>query len=553
MHRSQINTISTPQVRFRWLTLNLVIAAWSLAVATLVMAPPAFAKDKGNDEGALGPGCAPERPAIAHHAGGVVVESPRGKAHTPPIPCTSSTGFRTAEISLVVTNDGTLLFQPAFDTTGAPIGLLRSVNQGENWDFVNPTVTPPRIPGVDMNLWVDRDTGRAFWSSDGVGLMAFGIPSRDENVYIDHSDDDGKTWVRSSPLPMFYDHTQIFSGPPTIGLKHLMQRYPNVIYVAVSGGFTCFVFNFCGTQVAKSLDGAVTFGQPVAVPYPPECPSPGTNPTGGYGLNGVVSRDGTVYLPFTPCERPYVAISHDEGSTWQLSLVADTETIGWGELGLGVDKEGNLYATWTAAADRLPYLAISRDRALHWSAPLMIAAPGVNEAAEPQLVAGARGQVAISYYGSKNSPGVPFPPPCTDASVSCPGYESETWDTYITETFNALARQPLFWSATLNDPTQPTWYGLTPSSLRVPNGFAGGSSAGTQGGPSLGGRMDYYGMTIAPDDTPWVAFAQECPFGLPIGGNPNCSQAAGGPNDGLFGLVGRLVRVHGEADEDNDH
>jgi hypothetical protein len=60
-------------------------------------------------------------------------------------------------------------------------------------------------------------------------------------------------------------------------------------------------------------------------------------------------------------------------------------------------------------------------------------------------------------------------------------------------------------------------------------------------------------MTIAPDDTPWVGFAQECPFGLPIGGNPNCSQAAGGPNDGLFGLVGRLVRVHGEADEDDDH
>lgn len=134
------------------------------------------------------------------------------------------------------------------------------------------------------------------------------------------------------------------------------------------------------------------------------------------GLNGVVSRHGTVYLPVTPCERPYIAISHDGGSTWQLSLVADTETIGWGELGLGMDKRGNPYAAWTAAADRLPYLAIYRDEALHWSAPLMIAAPGVNEAAEPQLVAGAAGQVAVSYYGSKNSPGLPFPPPCTSAS-----------------------------------------------------------------------------------------------------------------------------------------
>jgi hypothetical protein len=136
--------------------------------------------------------------------------------------------------------------------------------------------------------------------------------------------------------------------------------------------------------------------------------------------------------------------------------------------------------------------------------------------------------------------------------LSCPGYENETWDTYITETFNALAQQPLFWSATLNDPTQPTWYGLNPSPQRLPNGsFGGGGIAGTKIGASIGGIMDYYGMTMAPDDTPWVGFDQECPFGLPIGGNPNCSQAVGGANDGLFGMVGRLVRI-GSEDEDNN-
>jgi hypothetical protein len=300
---------------------------------------------------------------------------------------------------------------------------------------------------------------------------------------------------------------------------------------------------FCGTHIARSLDGGGTFGPAIAIPYPPECPSPGVNPTGGYGLDGVVGRDGTVYLPFTPCERPYIAISHDEGASWQLVSVANTETIGWGELALGMDKQGNLYAAWTAAADRLPYLAISRDRGLHWSMPLMIGAPGVNEAAEPLLVAGARGQVAVTYYGSKNSPGVPFPPPCTGPSVLCPGYEHETWDTYITETFNGLRRHPLFWSATLNDPTQPTWYGVTPLSMRVANGFSGGSSAGTVGGPALSGRMDYYGMTLAPTNTPWVGFVQECPFGLPVPGNPNCpSTLTGAPTDGLFGMVGRLVR-----------
>ena len=59
-------------------------------------------------------------------------------------------------------------------------------------------------------------------------------------------------------------------------------------------------------------------------------------------------------------------------------------------------------------------------------------------------------------------------------------------------------------------------------------------------------------MTMAPDDTPWVGFAQECPFGLPIDGNPNCpSTLTGAANDGLIGVVGRLVRVH-EREDDED-
>ena len=196
----------------------------------------------------------------------------------------------------------------------------------------------------------------------------------------------------------------------------------------------------------------------------------------------------------------------------------------------------------------------------------MIAAPGVNEAAVPQLVAGARGQVAVAYYGSRNAP-IPFPPDCIigsatipnlsgngvvytflleAASVSCPGYEKQTWDTYVTETWNALERKPLFWSATLNDPDKPTWYGGTPSSRRVAGGFAIGHSSGA-------GAVDYFAMTMTPDKTPWVGYVQQCPFGLPVTGNPNCpSTLTGAPTDWKFGMVGRLVRVPTEAKEQND-
>jgi hypothetical protein len=183
----------------------------------------------------------------------------------------------------------------------------------------------------------------------------------------------------------------------------------------------------------------------------------------------------------------------------------------------------------------------------------MIAAPGVNETAEPQLVAGKRGQVAVAYYGSKNSPGLPIPLACSDVvSTQCPGFEHETWNTYITESWNALAKNPLFWSAPLNNPRHPTWYGVTPSSMRIstPTGiqFFGGGV----GLPGFTANIDYFGMTMAPDDTAWVGFDQECVLGQSFfAGNPNCSQAAGGLHDGLFGLVGRLVRAHGEGDDDD--
>jgi hypothetical protein len=113
-----------------------------------------------------------------------------------------------------------------------------------------------------------------------------------------------------------------------------------------------------------------------------------------------------------------------------------------------------------------------------------------------------------------------------------------------------LDSNPLFWSATLNDSTHSTWYGASPSSLRIDEtAFVDGDKATS--GNGLQGRLDYFGATMAPDGTPWVGFAQECPNGSPVPGNPNCpSTLTGNPNDGLFGMVGRLVRP---AHDDHDH
>ena len=260
--------------------------------------------------------------------------------------------------------------------------------------------------------------------------------------------------------------------------RRWLQGYPNVVYYIVSGGFTCRVYDFCGARFTKSLDGGMTFSPAAPLPYPPECPAPGTDPVGAYSLPGAVAPDGAVYVPLAPCRRPYIAISYDMGDTWEMALVADTEIMGWGELGLGLDEGGTLYAAWTPLADRLLYLAVSRDGGRGWSAPMMIGAPGVTETAVPFLVAGAAGQVAVTYYGSTNRP-APAPPECEGPALECPGYENQTWNTYIVESWNALEAQPVFWSATLNDAAHPTLYGGTPSAFRGSDGWRQGYDHGS--------------------------------------------------------------------------
>src|SRR6267142_2699418 len=95
----------------------------SVSSAALLFAiagsPMALAQDTDNARD-RGPGCAHNRPAIAHHAGGTVVKADESA----PIPCATATGWRTSEPSIVLTNLGGVLLQPAFDKAGLPMGLI---------------------------------------------------------------------------------------------------------------------------------------------------------------------------------------------------------------------------------------------------------------------------------------------------------------------------------------------------------------------------------------------------------------------------------------------
>src|SRR5437588_699989 len=82
------------------------------------------------------------------------------------------------------------------------------------------------------------------------------------------------------------------------------------------------------------------------------------------------------------------------------------------------------------------YMTTSRNGGRTWSRALPVLAPGVQGSRTHfGFDVGAPGHVAISYLGHR---------------------AGRNWfDGYITETYNALAKRPLFWSATVNSPSQP--------------------------------------------------------------------------------------------------
>jgi hypothetical protein len=240
------------------------------------------------------------------------------------------------------------------------------------------------------------------------------------------------------------------------------------------------------------------------------------------------------------------------------------DAVGVGDVHIRADKEGNAYAAFLGAQDRMPYLSISRDGGKRWSTPQNVVAPGLKEAGVVALAANERGQVAVAYMGSPNSPG-PAPKECSAVSPwippqpgettprqerrdakPCPQYASTTWDAYITETRNALDAQPVFWSAAVSDPKYPIFKGCAPVFWVDADGsFVWGCT--TTESRQVNGRTvfmsaphHFFDVRIWPDGSPWAAFLQYCPGGKP--GGPCPATLAGTTNDTFIGLLGRLVR-----------
>ncbi|HWC13011.1 MAG TPA: sialidase family protein [Actinomycetota bacterium] len=445
--------------------------------------------------------------AVAHRDGKAVKRGGRI-----PVAVTNSITYPALEPTLGLTPSGDIYvaaakYRPYGFAAVPTTEIMHSADGGKTWTNTSPRIGPQNQSPITGDPYILVD------DVDGDNSRIFSIDLYVACSYMSFSDDGGKSWI-TNPLACgrpVNDHQTLFSGPPvtsnTIG-------YPKVLY---------YCWNDVGSSAcSKSLDGGITFvptGEPAFLGYDQASEDKGFFGVDGFcgGLHGhgAVAPDGTVYLPREYCGQPHVAVSRDEGRTWDRVLVSkkirsiSQPDEGAAHPSVAVDSKGNVYYLWISSKNRLPYLSVSKNGGKTWSDPVIAGPPGLRETNLPQIAAGKPGAVAFSYYGSTNSPFQRCKRECAAGD-----YLKTTWNGYLTISDDALSRNPSFFTGTVNDPKEP---------LVI-----------QRCGP---GRchmvMDFIDVEIGPDGMAYGVYVDSC--------MTDCITQNAGPTGEYEGLVSRLV------------
>ncbi|PSG98291.1 hypothetical protein BRD56_01475 [Thermoplasmatales archaeon SW_10_69_26] len=401
------------------------------------------------------------------------------------------------EPTIGVTSEGTLFVSntgrgelteedPPPDTEYSSI--LRSTDDGETWEDVTGSVGPVSVPPEtgDPYVYVDEETDRVY-NLDMIGLNC---------NWVRFSDDAGDSWVNNPAgcgQPPVLDHPTIFAGDPTT-LE--TTAYENVVYLCVN--------RVADSACATSLDGGVTWS-PFRTVYP-GAEADGSF-CGGLHAHGTTGPEGTAYLPKGQCGTPTLAISQDNGLTWEtVEITTEVPSVGH-EVAIATDDQANVFAHWIGE-DLHAYLAYSEDQGRTWSEPVDVTPPDVELTSHPTIAAGANGSVALAYVGTE-----------TAASGYGEVSANATWNGYITTVLDARTAEPTVTTVTANDPDNP-----------LARGECGGTRCRAANDAGIG---DFIDVTIDDDGRPWAAFVDVC--------LETCEQTGESVREEGIGFVGTLT------------
>lgn len=467
-------------------------------------------------------GCTRDRPAIAHHAGGVPLDPQPAGA---PVPCGVTTGFGGSESRVNVTNSGSVIYEPAVTTPGpaglgylpgqpglraqtafSPGALAVTRDTGATWSL--------DLPGgstwvsQDHQGYVDRTTGRFFWYAlaanpapqGGVGV---GDQVPGEEAHLLWTADDGRTWTHTTACcPAFSENPRFVAAPAPAGGAQ-PHGYPNVVYFCANNSI--LLVSPAGARIcSRSLDGGTTWEQrsilfTKPVPQHAECGTQGEDFGPTDGNYPVAMPDGSLIVTVSCGGHTFLARSQDEAASWPVLVDGGGHPLAIPTADeLRADAAGNLYSVHADSTHLL--VRVSRDVGRSWAGPFDLTAPGIASIQLWFVAVREPGHLALSYLAQAKGGG------------GLDGWLSETRDLLGTSTAG-----PTIWSARVNDPERPLMF-----------------SANLQGDP-FGVLVDYIGADIGPDGTPWASFVQDCGTSPTDAG---CTAQQGQTR----GFVGRLAR-----------
>jgi hypothetical protein len=436
-----------------------------------------------------GAACAQSEQVMAHQAGQTITAAPNL-----PTSCGVMTGYRGGENQISVAKAGVIyapavlipgpaglgyaqqLPGPRAQTTVSPSGLAITNDAGATWALSLPMGM--EWQSTDHAQFVDRTTGRFFYYNLNANPVPQSGISPQEQAPGSQAQlfwtDDAKIWTHTTGCcPAFSENPRFMAAPPT-ARGPVPQNYPNVLYFCANTTIDLDLLPAGARVCSRSFDGGTTwneasilFSKPV--PQHSECGTNGESYGAGDGRYPQAAPDGSLYVMVACGSKLFLARSTDEALSWPiikgpngpLTIPAADE--------LRVDNAGNLYL-FRLTNNQLR-MRTSTDGGQSWTDELNLTAPGVTSVGTWTVAVRAPGQVALGYYGQQKG--------------------QPTFDGYITETADALASQPTFYSAIVNDPKAPL---LASSTTAAP-------------GP---GYLDYNGVDIAPDGTAWASFVGDC-------------------------------------------